>query len=133
MGRPESGFWNSIKGRVPGFWQRIESPTTDGIPDCCCIVNGSTHWVELKSSRTFVSGLGTEPMQRYWMNRWHTYGGHAWVLARVGGHVIFIHAWFLPWKLDPLEDTLEHYLSKARLHAPMREFPWDEMEVAMSR
>jgi hypothetical protein len=134
MGRPESGFWNStVKPNAPGFWQRIESPTTDGIPDCCAILDGRVHWVELKALKAFESGLGTAPIQRYWMGRWREHGGSAWVLARVGKRVLFLDAAFLPWKLDPLDDTLSFYLEHAAVEGTTRSFDWGAVQRVMSR
>lgn len=133
MGRPESSFWNSIKGRVPGFWQRIESPTTDGIPDCCAIVEGRVHWIELKALHAFKEGLGTAPVQRYWMERWRKHGGAAWVLARVGDEVLFVWAGFLPWKLDPLDDNLDHYREMAAVKGTSRTFDFAALQRVMVR
>lgn len=45
---PEQEFWYSIRDKAPGFTQRIETSTGNGVPDVYGCSMGISYWLELK-------------------------------------------------------------------------------------
>lgn len=45
---PEQAFWNSIRDKMPGFTQRIETSTGNGVPDVYGCILSLSYWLELK-------------------------------------------------------------------------------------
>lgn len=113
----ESGFWNYLKPKVIGRWQRIESPISSGFPDCMCLIDGVTLGVELKNKDCWCAGLGTSSIQRNWHKNWNEEGGLSFLLARINKDIILVGGW----NLDN-ESGEKHWRSKAILEARVGDF-----------
>ena len=77
----ENGFWNSIrKALTEVHWQRIETATSQGVPDVngCC--GGDEFWLELK----VVTGnkVHLRADQAAWLMRRADAGGTVWIVIR---------------------------------------------------
>lgn len=115
MGR-ESKFWTqTVKPKLIGHSERIESPIGSGVPDVFNIVKGIVNVIELKDKPTWEEGLGTTRIQRYWLNRWHVEGGHAYLLARCGKEMFFISAEYI--EIMPGQ-TMEDFRVMAQVWSP---------------
>ena len=90
----ESGFWNYLKPKLADLprskWERIESPTSSGIPDVSGIYESKSLWIELKYLLKWEAGLGTSAIQRNWMRKWCNLGGNAFLLARIVDVVVLV-------------------------------------------
>lgn len=88
----ESDFWNYLKPKLQehGYFERIESPISSGVPDVLFQVEGTNGWVELKYKMQWEQGLGTTAIQRDWLKKWIERGGNAFLLARIGNIVLLV-------------------------------------------
>lgn len=113
----ESKFWTqTVKPRLAGHSERIESPIGSGIPDVVNITKSVVNWIELKDKPTWEEGLGTTRIQRYWLRRWHDQGGHAYLLARCGKEMFFICASLI--EIMPGQ-TLEDFRVLSQVYCPL--------------
>ena len=64
------------------YFQRIETYTSAGVPDCFCIINGRSFWLEFK--HTTDKNLGLSKYQIAWQLRLIKHGGHVFNLVKVG-------------------------------------------------
>ena len=70
----EKKLWQNIKKNIPeAFFTRIESSTTNGIPDIFGIYYGQNFWLELKSDD--VSFPALNKWQVVWINKFIKAGG----------------------------------------------------------
>lgn len=125
MSRTEGVFYrNTVKPAVKNYalgrWERIETTTRDGFPDCVVLNGTRTSLVELKSKDTFVEGLGTTAVQRRFLTTWCLGGGDAYLLARVGSEVLFLWGVDVARTLDP-----DVWRKRALVHGWVtRDFDW---------
>lgn len=128
MGQVEGVFWrNTVKPQVKrlelGRWERIETTTRDGFPDCVVLADVRTSLVELKSKRGFVEGLGTTAVQRRFLQTWCMQGGDAYLLARVGTEILFLYGQHVERTLSATE-----WRKRALVHGVRtQEFDWERM------
>lgn len=91
MGAESALVWSPLQHNMPGVWERIETRTKRGVPDCHYLIKGKTGWLELKylpkwpARDTTQTTLGLMPLQVHWQNRWAAHKGRCHVLVRVGG------------------------------------------------
>ena len=70
----EKRLWNNIKKNIPdAFFTRIESNSSNGVPDVFGIYYGQSFWVELKSDD--VSFPALNKWQIVWINKFIKFGG----------------------------------------------------------
>jgi hypothetical protein len=80
--KPENTFLNRVKNTNKNYYfQRIETYTSAGVPDCFCVVNGSSFWLEFK--HTTAKNLGLSKYQVAWQLRLIKHGGHVFNLVKV--------------------------------------------------
>ena len=103
----ENALWRKIRGPLGEHLdlQRVESPITPGLPDVnYCSGQGVEGWIELKSgdaparaaTPVFKSQHGVSPAQVEWLVRRRRLGGRAWLLAKVGDHLLLLDGVFAP-------------------------------------
>ena len=81
--KPENTFLNRVKNLNKNYYfQRIETYTSAGVPDCFCIIKGKSFWLEFK--HTTAKNLGLSKYQVAWQLRLIKYGGHVFNLVKVG-------------------------------------------------
>lgn len=124
----EGMFWrNTVKPRVTGRWDRIETRTKDGFPDCIAVIGRRTSLVELKSKKTYESMLGCKLIQAHFLYQWCMDGGDAWLLAQCGSRILLVSG-IAVWeghqgKLSCLKD----WENVARLSNDRSDFDWEYM------
>lgn len=125
----ESGFWNYLKPKVIGRWIRVESPISSGYPDCTCLIDGCTLFVELKYKTAWESGLGSSGIQRNWHKNWNEEGGLSFLLARVNKDILLVGGWMLDdesgekhWRDKALYQTTVGSFDPEKLNEIMLEF-----------
>jgi hypothetical protein len=80
----EARFWSQIKRRKElGLWFRIENKVGVGMPDCVCLTEGVTNFVELKGIDRASSTMGLSRVQMHWLKRWCNAKGKAYLFAKV--------------------------------------------------
>ena len=124
MTQNEGPFWrNTVQKKVAGRWERIESRSKPGFPDCVALIESVTVLVELKSKPTFMKGLGTTGLQRQFLTTWCRDGGRAFLLAQADGEVMLI------WGGDVDASTdADVWRDRAVVYgASTRAFDWTEM------
>lgn len=82
MNTSERDFWQAIRPAIPGFVQRIESSTGNGIPDVFVCRKGFAYWIELK---VWTPGVGIllRKEQFAWGKSYAAMGGTSFVLTHV--------------------------------------------------
>ena len=81
--KPENTFIKRVKNVNKNYYfQSIETYTSAGVPDCFCIVNGRSFWLEFK--HTTANNLGLSKYQVAWQLRLIKHGGHVFNLIRLG-------------------------------------------------
>ena len=81
MNHPEQEFWNRLRKHLPGFTQRIETSTGNGVPDVYCCWKSKPFWLELKIW-TPGTGILLRKEQWAWAKQHEIFGGHSFVLAQ---------------------------------------------------
>lgn len=77
----EAEYWEQIRGKLPGFVQRIETSTGNGVPDVFGCYRGKPYWVELKVWQP-GTGILLRKEQWAWANNYAQHGGTSFVLVR---------------------------------------------------
>lgn len=77
----ETKLWNRIKKiKENAHFTRVESNTTNGIPDVHCVLNNKVFWLELKANDLKNRGLSK------WQINWHI------KYQRAGGKVFILNS-----------------------------------------
>lgn len=93
----EASYWRWLRSRLPpGEFDRVESPTSPGIPDVHFILNSRRRgWIELKATRQ-KSGYpfaadrsGLRSTQILWWRRYNNRRGLGYISAAIGADVAF--------------------------------------------
>lgn len=80
---PEQLTYDWLKALPPEFdLQRIETSTSNGVPDFNLIVNTKELWMEVKAGQESGEGVKLRPQQAAWMKRRTSRGGQCLVLNR---------------------------------------------------
>lgn len=82
MNHPERDFWQAIRPAIPGFVQRIESSTGNGIPDVFVYRQGIVYWLELKVWQEGI-GILLRKEQYAWAKSYVAMGGTSFVLTYI--------------------------------------------------
>ena len=90
--KPEQQMWQILSKAVGKYWDATRhEPPPRGIPDVSFGARGKNGWIELKTIDKWPSrpetGVYIEhctPQQRVWGFRRGQYGGHTWLLLKVG-------------------------------------------------
>ena len=75
----ETKLWNRIKKiRENAHFTRVESSTTNGIPDVHCVLNNKVFWLELKAND--LKNRGLSKWQINWHIKYQIAGGKVFIL-----------------------------------------------------
>jgi len=95
----ERAFWKKIKAELNSRkigYQRFEDMLSEGIPDLCVFVGGSTVWIELKYKKlpkrpTTKIKVGLRPAQRVWLTKASRRGIESYVLTLLSDGNTVLH------------------------------------------
>ena len=75
----ETKLWNRIKKiKENAHFTRVESSTTNGIPDVHCVLNNTIFWLELKAND--LKNRGLSKWQINWHIKYQRAGGKVYIL-----------------------------------------------------
>ena len=75
----ETKLWNRIKKiKENAHFTRVESNTTNGIPDVHCVLNNKVFWLELKAND--LKNRGLSKWQINWHIKYQKAGGKVFIL-----------------------------------------------------
>ena len=90
MDNQEQIFWRRLKPHLPGFLQRIETSTGNGVPDVYCCWKAKPFWLELKVWTPDV-GILLRKEQWAWAKEHSVLGlGHSFVLTQLMADVVVV-------------------------------------------
>ena len=75
----ETNLWNRIKKiKENAHFTRVESNTSNGIPDVHCVLNNKVFWLELKAND--LKNRGISKWQINWHIKYQRAGGKVYIL-----------------------------------------------------
>ena len=83
MADTEAKLWLDIKPDLRGWWQRLETTTPNGLPDCIGLYAGHAQFLELKIGKPSINALRAS--QHNFFIECQRHDVEAWVLFRHRG------------------------------------------------